>query len=271
MADGASLTGEDRIGIGIAVVAHVALAVALAWHATREPPQLAPPERIEVSLANEVSLVSTAPDPSAQPAASTAPQLSEVPTPPAPEPPTARPVEPRPQPTTPPPPPRRATERSTPAPAPTPRATRTPTPAPRPTAAPTQRSGGSRLSENFLDGASNASGTRGQAAATFGSAERASLTSAITRELRPHWSVPQGVDADQLVSVVAWRLNQNGSLNGTPRCVTQRGITDANRAQAAVHCERAIRAVQLAAPFSTLPPQFYTHWDDLEWEFDRRL
>ena len=47
-------------------------------------------------------------------------------------------------------------------------------------------------------------------------------------------------------------------------------ITDSNRPQAALHCERAIRAVQLAAPFN-LPEQFYSRWQDLEWEFNRRL
>ena len=256
------------------MAAHVALAAALAWHATREPPVIPPTDRMVVSLATEVSLVSTAPDPSAQPAAALVEEIAAERSPPVPEPPVSRPVEPRVQPTTA-PPPRRPVERArtTPAPAPTPRATRTSTPAPAPTrsAAPAPRRGPGRLSEDFLDGSSTATGTRGQPAATFGPTERASLSSAITRELRPHWSVPQGVDADQLVSVVRWSLNQDGSLRGTPRCVNQRGINDANRAQAPVHCERAIRAVQLAAPFSTLPSQFYAQWDDLEWEFDRRL
>ena len=53
-------------------------------------------------------------------------------------------------------------------------------------------------------------------------------------------------------------LNQDGSLAGEPR-VTQTGITESNRSQAALHRERAIRAVKLAAPFR-LPPQYYGAW-----------
>ena len=271
MAGASSLSTEETIGIGAAVAVHVALAVALAWHATREAPVLPPPERIAVSLATEVSLESTAPDPSAQPAASFAPVVTELPQPPeetvaAPpvEPravPTARATaEPRPRPTS------RASTRPTPAPTPTTRASARPTPAP----SPSRRAGGSRLSDNFLDGSSTSEGDRGSPAATFGAAERAALASAITRELRPHWSAPSGVDVDQLVSVVSWRLNRDGSLRGQPRCASQRGINDSNRPQASLHCERAIRAVQLAAPFN-LPEQFYDRWNNLEWDFDRRL
>ena len=57
-------------------------------------------------------------------------------------------------------------------------------------------------------------------------------------------------------------LNQDGTLRGTPRLVSQTGITDTNRPQASVHAERAIRAVRLAAPFN-LPTQFYSDWDDV--------
>lgn len=256
----ADLSREERIGLGAAVVAHAALAVALAVHATRDPPDYTPPERIDVSLATEVSLQSTAPDPSSDPAASTAPEMADLPQEvqevveaPAPQP-VERPV------ATPP--------RREPTPAPTP--TRRPTPTPTPSATATQQAQGSRLSDDFLEGSSNAQGESGSPAATFGRAERAALASAITRQLRPHWTAPSGIEVDQLVSVVAWELNRDGSLRGRPRCVSQRGITDSNRPQASLHCERAIRAVQLAAPFN-LPDQFYSRWDDLEWDFDRRL
>ena len=247
------------------------VAVALAIHATREPPPFTPAERIDVSLATEVSLESTAPDPSAQPAAALAPEVADLPQQPqeAVEAPAPRPVE---RPVT--PQPRAVTQPRTPAPTPTPQATRRaeprPTPAPTPTAAATQRAQGSRLNEDFLQGSSNSTGDKGSPAATFGPTERAALASAITRQLRPHWSAPSGVDVEQLVSVVAWELNRDGSLNGRPRCLSQRGINDSNRPQASLHCERAIRAVQLAAPFN-LPDQFYSRWDDLEWDFDRRL
>ncbi len=132
---------------------------------------------------------------------------------------------------------------------------------------------GSRIGEDFLSGSGSSSDSdeTGAPAATFGRTERAALSSAITRQLRPHWNAPTGVDAEKLVSVVSWKLNPDGSLKGRPTCRNRASsITASNRPQAGLHCERAIRAVQLAAPF-TLPEQFYSRWDDLEWQFDRRL
>ena len=269
MAMFADLSREERVGLGAAAVAHVALAAALAFHATREPPAFTSPERIDVNLASEVSLQSTAPDPSAQPAASLAPEIADTPQA-AQEPVAAPQAEPVERPVTTPPP--RPAARSTPAPTPAPQPTRRAeqTPAPRPTATATQRAQGSRLSDDFLQGTSNSTGDRGSPAATFGPTERASLASAITRQLRPHWSAPSGVDVELLVSRVSWELNRDGSLKGRPSCRNLSGINDSNRPQASLHCERAIRAVQLAAPFN-LPDQFYSRWDDLEWDFDRRL
>lgn len=301
----ANLSSEERIGIGAAVVVHALLGVALTMQVNRDVVQLPPPERVEVSLATDVSLESTAPDPSAEPAASMAPVLSDTPAPPEPPaeflpepPPPPRPqptVAPRPEPSAAPrprptarptarpapaPSPRasarptpapspRASARPTPAPSPSARASSNPTPAPRPSA--TTRSGGSRLGDDFLSGRSATSeGARGSPAATFGASEAADLRSAITRQLRRNWSAPQGVDAELLVTTVSWRLNRNGSLAGQPRCTNQSGINDANRAQAQVHCDRAIRSVQLA-DFSGLPDEHYSRWDDLEWTFDRRL
>lgn len=284
----ASLTSEERIGLGIAATAHVALVVALVLHDQPMPPPLPMPEQITVSLADEVSLQSTAPDPAAAPQAAIAPVLSPDPAPqPPPDPappvpvrePPPRPVEraPAPRPTASPRPVERtpaprsspATRPSpAPAPAPAPRAR----PEPQPTR-PTQRSGGSRIGADFLEGSSSGdrSDSRGTPAATFGPAEQASLAQAINRQLKPHWSAPQGVDAELLVTVLSWELNEDGSLRGTPRVVSQSGINESNRPQAQLHAERAIRAVQLAAPFD-LPPQFYDQWKRVRsWRFDRKL
>ena len=271
MAAFANLSSEERVGISAAVIVHVALAAGLAWQATREPPALDPPERIAVSLATDVSLESTAPDPSADPAAALAPELGDLPQEPQ-EFVEAPPIEPvtRPE-TSAPARPRSARPQPTPTPTArsTPRDAR-PTPAPTPTATASQGTRGSRLNPDFVTGASDGSGDSGSPAQEFGRAERAALASAITRQLRRHWTAPSGLESDQLVSVVAWRLNRDGSLSGRPRCINQRGITTSNRPQAPLHCERAIRAVTLAAPFN-LPEQFYSRWDDLEWDFDRRL
>lgn len=273
MAQAATFTGEERIGLGVAIAAHVGLAVLLTTQ-MKAPSPLVPPERVVVSLATDVSLESTAPDPSAEPAASLAPQIDDLPAPEqivAPEPVTAprEPVrEPVAQPARP-APPRPSAQPTT---RPTPRPTTRPTARATPTAAPTQRAAtGSRLGDDFLKGTSDANGDRGSPAATFGTAEQAALSSAITRQLKPHWSSPSGVDADQLVTVLSWELNADGSLKGMPRVVSQSGINDSNRPQAALHAERAIRAVQLAAPFN-LPDRFYDRWQRVrEWRFDRRL
>src|SRR6476661_7247257 len=79
MARFANLSGEERIGLGIAAVAHVALVAALVWQVGDKPAALPVPERIEVSLADEVSLTSTAPDPSPDSQAAVAPTIAPAP------------------------------------------------------------------------------------------------------------------------------------------------------------------------------------------------
>lgn len=262
------LSQDERIGLGVAAVAHVALVAALVAY-DKSPVVMPLPERMTVSLASEVSLESTAPDPSAEPQASIAPVLSAEPEPaPVPEPPAPAP---RPSPTA------RATPSPAPSPTPTPRASASPTPraTPTPTPRPTQaaRASGARVGADFLEGASAGERTesRGTPAASFGATEQAALSQAINRQLKPHWSAPQGVDAEQLVTVLSWELNRDGSLRGTPQVVSQSGINDSNRPQARLHAERAIRAVQLAAPFD-LPEEFFDRWRRVtSWRFDRRL
>lgn len=253
----AHLSREERIGLGVAAAAHVALFATLALYDNKRAP-MPIPERMVVSLADEVSLESTAPDPSEAPRASVAPEIAPLPTPP--EPVVAEPVRTAPQ-------PRPATR---PSPQPRPSATATARPKPSPT--PTRRPGGSRIGADFLPGAGTAEqGERtGSSAATFGPAEAASLNSAISRQLKPHWNAPQGIDVEQLITIVRFRLNPDGSLNGNPECTQQSGITASNEPQKGLHCERAIRAVRLAAPFD-LPDEFYDKWKLINSRFDRRL
>jgi outer membrane biosynthesis protein TonB len=272
---------EDRTGLVVAAGLHLALVGVLLLQPDRTD-VIPVPEKMVVSLADEVSLESTAPDPSAVPAAAIAPQLAPEPAPvtdnavadtappvreftPAPVP-APRPratSAPRPQP------------RATSAPRPQPRATGAPRPQPSRSAAPTpsRSGGGSRIGDDFLAGSSDGDRSRdtGTPAATFGAAEAASVNSAIARQLKPHWSAPQGVDAELLVTIVRFRLNRDGSLSGSPSCASQSGVTASNEAQKALHCERAIRAVQLASPFRGLPDQFYDKWKLINSRFDRRL
>ena len=105
----------------------------------------------------------------------------------------------------------------------------------------------------------------------IGPAVKSALAGSISRQLKPRWVAPQGAEAELLVTVLAWDLNLDGTLNGNPRVVRQEGITEANRAQAQRHAEQAIRAVKLAAPFN-LPPQYYPAWKRIaDFRFDRKL
>lgn len=131
------------------------------------------------------------------------------------------------------------------------------------------------IGKDFLKGIPSGSDVKATAktppAAAIGPAVKASLAGAIADQLQPHWTAPQGVDAEKLVTVLAWDLNPDGSLSGSPRVVSQSGITEANRPQAARHAELAIRAVRLAAPFK-LPAQYYAGWKRIAgFRFDRNL
>tara|TARA_B100000678_G_scaffold203033_1_gene170872 strand:- start:1355 stop:2200 length:846 start_codon:yes stop_codon:yes gene_type:complete len=277
-----SSLGLDAVALILAGLLHVLLvAVLLVQGATREPMPV--PERITVNFAEEVGMTSEAPDPVRESQASVAPELGEtvapppieyVPPPPLPQP-TSAPA-PRPQPT--------ARAPSRPQPRPTQRAAPQPRPQPRPSArassAPrpqppqeTRRSGGSRVGSDFLAGSGqseNTSETR-VPASQVGASARASIAAAISRQLKPHWSPPSGPDAEKIVSVIAWQMNEDGSLAGRPRLVRQTGVNDTNRAQAERHAEQAIRAVQLAAPFD-LPPEYYNAWKNVSaFSFDWNL
>jgi len=273
--------GLDAVALIVAVGLHLALvAVLLVQGLTRDPiPQ---PERITVNFAEEVGMTSAAPDPVPESAASVAPQLGDsapapieyAPPPPLPEPRAAEPT-PAPRETRRPArrtEPRQTTRRTTPTPTQetrreAPRETRRETPRE------TRRSGGSRVGEDFLAGQGNSTTTTETRipASQIGASAQASIAAAFIRQIRPHWSAPSGVEVEQLVTLLDFDLNPDGSLKGRPRLRSQSGITDANSAQKELHAERAIRAVQLAAPFD-LPPEYYNAWKSVRGaRFDRNL
>ena len=283
MTPATTFRSDERIGLLVAIVLHVAVVAAfLVQKSTREP--IPAPERMVVSLTDEVGLTSTAPDPVRESRASVAPTLAptfadEVPMP------VPLPVDA--------PPPRPVERTVTPAPT-RPAPTRTSTPRPqrtasparetpraqpsraapsRPAARPTTRSGGSRIGDDFLGGAgsSQTSNETRVPASQIGASTQASVVSQLIRQIKPHWSAPQGADADQLVTILAFELDENGRLKGKPRVVSQSGVTDSNAPQKALHAERAIKAVQLAAPFD-LPDEYYNAWKSIRGaRFDRNL
>jgi len=224
-----------------------------------------------VNLASDIGMEATAPDPVAESRAAEAPTLSDTPapvpeldSPPLPSEPVARPVE-RIQPPTPRPVPRAATPpRERPRPQPSAAPARTPPrEAARPAqpARPVERAGGSRLGDNFLEGAGSSTSTTETRvpASQIGASAKASLVQAIAREIKPHWQPPNGPDVEKITTYLRFRLKPDGSLDGRPAMVRQTGVNDTNRAQAGRHAEQAIRAVQLAAPFN-LPEEYYEAW-----------
>lgn len=267
-----ALRNDEKIGLGAAVLLHGALVGVLAMQTMRSEVTVFP-ERINVSLATEVGLEAAAPEPVPESRAAVAPTLADNPAP-APE--AAKP-EPaaRVQPAPPKPPARTAAQqpaptrdRSRPDRTPTKQAATTP---PKKTTAP-KTGGGSLIGEDFLPGkGSSTTTTETRApAAVAGPSERASIQQAFARQVKPHWTSPQGLDVDKLISLVDFSLNPDGTLKGRPVCKTVPGsITEGNRTQAALHCERAIRAVQLAAPFK-LPAEYYSVWKTIRGaRFDR--
>lgn len=292
------LRKEEGIGLAVAVVLHAAVLAALLVR----PPHHAvvlPPQRIEVTIGDDVGLTSASPDPFRPAAADAGPEAGE------PAPPPAVTASPLPEPAMPPPAPRTA---APPKPAPVPRAVPVPVPTPtprppRPTPAqaarprqssaidsivsrpsrtatapaaksttPPRKAGSSAFADAFKDGLPGAkapTGT-GKPASEIGARERSALEGAIRRQLKPRWQAPQGVDADQLVTRVRFRLNPDGSLAGDPQVVSTTGQTAGNQAQVQRHQEQAVRAVRLAAPFE-LPADLYEGWKVVTTNFDRRL
>ncbi len=265
-----ALRNDEKIGLAAAVLLHAALAGVLALQTVRSEVSVFP-ERMTVSLATEVGLEATAPDPVPESRAAIAPTLSDEPAP-APEPARPEPAA-RVQPT---PPPKPAPKPAAQQPAPTrdrSRPDRTP-PKQAATTPPKQAAksgGGSRIGDDFLAGQGSSTTTTETRvpASQIGSAAKASIGQALARQVKPHWTAPQGLDVDLLVTLVDFDLNPDGTLKGRPRVRSQSGVTDANRAQAARHAENAIRAVQLAAPFK-LPEEYYEAWKTVRGaRFDR--
>jgi len=289
---GSGLPREEGFALVVALMAHVGLIAAL----TLTPPGrtiMAPPERMTVTFSDQIADQSTSPQPDAEAAPDVAPVLGEPAPEPVPPQPAPQIAPPQPRPAPPPPPPQaRPAPQPKSVPAPQPRAA--PVPPARPVAKPAppkpaaaaapadQRlrrrpdapAGASRIGQDFLSGipgSTRPGAATNPPAAAFGPEVAASLVSGISRQIKPHWTAPQGVDADKLVTVLAWSLNPDGSLAGRPQVVQQSGKTDANRAQAQRHAEQAVRAVQLAAPFN-LPAPFYAKWKRIaSFRFDRKL
>lgn len=251
-----ALTREEGLGLALAALGHAALVWVLV---TAKPPEALPPvERISVTLSEELGAVSTSPDPTANPAPDTGPELGE----PAP---AAEPV-PAPQPQS----------SAVPPPRPAPAAKAPPKPpqqaAKTPAKTPPAKGGASVLDPNFGKGITGGTGKDKTPAATQASAQQvASWTSLIGSKVRSPWnSCPvSGLDVGKLKAAVRFTLDKSGRILAIEEPMIT-GITDSNRAQVRPFRDCAVRAIKLAAPFSGLPPEFYDSWKQRKLNFTKQ-
>ncbi|GGE39108.1 hypothetical protein GCM10007276_15560 [Agaricicola taiwanensis] len=90
--------------------------------------------------------------------------------------------------------------------------------------------------------------------------ELQALVSAISNQIRPNWNIPIGAQgASDLLVVVRFQLNQDGTLSGNPQVVNN----SANPFFSAA-ADSALRAVYLSAPFQDLPAASYEQWRDVQ-------
>lgn len=298
-----ALTREEGWGLAISIAGHAALLAVLLLRPAADNVVI-PPERVEVTISEDVGLRSASPDPLAKAAPDEAPDIGEAapvpaPLPPqpvprvieAPKPPAPRPVakpeprkplvretaKPHPAPPKPTPPRTSAIDRIA---KPTATSSKPATKAAASSATPNKaaiapkKPGGSRFAEAFRQGTPGATSPTGSGApaASIGPQQVSALNAAIGRQLKPHWrgKAPEGAEAELLATKVRFRLNRDGSLAGEPQVVATTGQTDANQTQVARHQEQAVRAVRLAAPFD-LPEALYDGWKVVTTNFDRKL
>lgn len=239
----------EKIGLGVAAGGHIVLFGVLSLSLLSQPDEAYKPKSIEVMIADEVGLESASPNPAmVPPATSVAPELGD----PDPE----DLSKPDPMELTPAPDVKPTPPREKPAAKPKPKAKVEPKPKPK----------GSRLGKDFLKGVTDQSSvSRNQniTAEKASASTVASLQRELNRLVKRHWKPPTGADAELLRTKVTARLDRSGNIVGTPSATTS-GINASNQSQAAIHKERAIAAVKLAAPFTTFPEKYYDEWQVIE-------
>ncbi|WP_426266417.1 hypothetical protein [Sphingomonas sp. LHG3443-2] len=266
-------TGEAK-GTAAALLLHVVLVVALTTSLARVPsPPEPPPVQVEFVDSDEVALTAAAPTPATPPPAAQAPApspdavpepqpappLEQAPPPPLPQPvvrPSPAPV-PRPLPPRPAPPQQRAQAR------PAPPAVRQPPARPAPAqprpAAPRQ----SRLGDDFLQGipSNRDLGPReaSPGAATFSAAAKASVDSAIKRQIQPCAArqATLGPGADRIRVTVNLRLDRSGRLSRPPALVRTSGVDEDNAKFEDLAYDQAVAVFRACSPLR-LPDELYS-------------
>lgn len=242
---------RDITGLSVAILGHAGLIAAIyfwPWHEKEKP--LTPPEPIQVTLADDVGLVSAAPDPSDQPPAE-ATQGEDVPDDTDIAPPESAP-EPKEQPK--PTPPRTNSETSKP-----------PPPANRNQQAQQNRGNprpGLNLDDSTLRGngpareKTDGQGTKSQATMTGDALMN--ITTAIKRQVQPcaDRQVVPAPEASQIIAVVQLKLRPDGALDSV-RIVDHKGVNESNQRYVA-RVDDAVEAIFAACtPIRGLPAELY--------------
>ena len=255
-----SMRRDESLGLALALVAHAGLISWLVWQ--RAPAPLPPPERMTVTISDDLGPVSTAPQVQPEEAAPDKGQvIGEAPPPPAPLT-KPEPAQPQPQ-----------LRSAVPQPA-KPAAKAAPVPAPRQPARPATKSGATAFDNAFASGVPGgpANGKAKTPPAAQASAQQVSAwTSLIGSRVRGPWNScsVSGLDIQNLRAVVRFTLNRDGSVLAISDPEVS-GITPANQPQVRPFRDCAVRAIKLAAPFPGLPSEFYDSWKLRKLTFSKR-
>lgn len=254
----------EKEGLGASVLVHLGMLILIVLFVLPEmtmPKKPLPAEPIEVTMAEDVGLVSSAPDASPEPpAAKLAPVEAPVEpdtAPPQPEP-EPRPAKPEPKP-------------PAPTPAPAPRATPKPPakPAPKPQQStqrqqrPKPNTGG--LPDYAKEFGSSATPSQSQSTrpqASSASAQQvANIGSVINRQIQPcaNRQVNPGPGAERIRVPIRLRINPDGSLAARPEVLTAQidGVDGGNQRYVARVKDLAIAAFTECSPLRGLPAELY--------------
>lgn len=94
------------------------------------------------------------------------------------------------------------------------------------------------------------------------------LAQAIQAQVAPCWNPPiGGADVRDMTVVISADYGKDGRVIGTPKVVSQTGVTAGNNDYARAFAETARRAVLRCSPL-TLPANLYDLWKSVEINFD---
>ena len=255
-----ALRREESLGLALALVGHAAVIAWLVWQ--RAPAPIVLPERMTVTISEDLGPVSTAPQLQPEEAApDRGPVIGEAPPPPAP---LAKPE---------PAPPQPLTRSAAPQPA-KPAAKAPPAQVSRQPIKPATKGGASAFDNAFAAGlpGAPANGKAKTPPAAQASAQQVSAwSSLIGSRVRGPWnSCPvSGLDVQSLRAVVRFTLNRDGTILsiGDPEIS---GVTASNQPQVRPFRDCAVRAIKLAAPFPGLPAEFHDSWKLRKLTFSKR-